>query len=378
LTTDLLNEAPIMRARFVAAALLFGAACGSSPTPGGSPTQQRALKVRTAPVAVQDVTYNVNAVGSLEAEELVQVTAEVDGAVSGLRFNEGDRVSAGTVLLRIDPERYRLEVERAEAAYRRSIAEQGRAAADLQRREQLAKEQLISPEELNRARGEEAGSGADVSAAKAAFDIASQNLRRSAVRPPRGGTINSKTVETGQFVRAGTVLATLVDTSRLRLRFKIGEGESLRTKEGDVVAFHVTPLGEKNFNGTVYHVSDLADAATRQVEVLAWVRNSGELKPGFFAEVNLATETHKNATVVPEGAIQASEKGFVVYSVADGKARIRPVQIGLKTKEGIVEIVAGINGGETVVTEGSDRLADGMAVQDESAGPTPDSARAAQ
>jgi membrane fusion protein (multidrug efflux system) len=87
------------------------------------------------------------------------------------------------------------------------------------------------------------------------------------------------------------------------------------------------------------------------------------LKPGFFAEVNLATGTNKNAVVISESAIQASERGFVVYVVDHGTAKERPVQIGLRTGGGTVEIVSGLKPGETIVTEGSDRLADGIAVE---------------
>ena len=99
------------------------------------------------------------------------------------------------------------------------------------------------------------------------------------------------------------------------------------------------------------------------MEVLAWVKNPGVLKPGFFAEVTLATEAHQGAVVVPEGAVQASERGFVVYVVEGGRARQRTVQIGLRTGDGTVEVVSGLQAGEIVVTEGSDRLSDGIAVE---------------
>jgi multidrug efflux pump subunit AcrA (membrane-fusion protein) len=103
---------------------------------------------------------------------------------------------------------------------------------------------------------------------------------------------------------------------------------------------------------------------------MGWVRNPGVLKPGFFAEVVLATETRKDALVVPEGAVQASEKGFVAYVVdSDGKARQRPLQLGLRTGDGRVEIVTGVKAGDKVVIEGSDRLAEGVAVQDTSDAP---------
>ncbi len=334
-----------------------GAEKAEGPRRGG-----RALNVKVAKVASRDVAYAVRALGSLEADEMVQVTAEVSGAVAEVRFQAGDRVTPATVLARIDPERFRLEAERAQATYRRAAADQQRAQADFKRRETLAAERLVSTEELERTRLEAERLAADAAAAKAALDIALQNQRRSDVRPARAGQVNARQVDTGQFVQVGTTLATLVDTSRLRLRFKLSEKESLRIAEGQTVTFRVAALGDSRFNADVYHVADVADPATRQVEALAWVKNPGPLKPGFFAEVELATDVHANAIVVPEGAVQASESGFVAYVVDGGKARQRVLRIGLRTGDGLVEVLSGLASGETVVALGSDRLADGIEV----------------
>ena len=354
----------------LAAALLslgLGAGCsrsqGASPQGSGPGGAGPGIRVRVAPVAVQDVVYEIKAVGSLEAEEMVQVTAEVEGAITAVLFHEGDRVAPGTVLARIDPERYKVEAQRAEANYRKAQADAQRAAADLVRRESLAAEKLVAVEELNRARGENERLDAEAASAQAAWAIALQNLRRSEVRPSRAGMINSRTVETGTFVRTGTVLATLADLSRLRLRFKVSEAESLRAMVGQDVGFHVQALGSAAFTARIYHVSGVADPATRQVEVLAWVKNPGVLKPGFFAEVALATESRKDAMVVAESAVQASERGFVAYVVEGGKAKLTPVAIGLRTGNGQVEILSGLRPGQTVVVEGSDRVADGVPLQ---------------
>ncbi|HEX6738122.1 MAG TPA: efflux RND transporter periplasmic adaptor subunit, partial [Vicinamibacteria bacterium] len=329
--------------------LAAGLGCRGGPDAAAAKPPARGLSVRVAPVAVQDVVYEIKAVGSLEAEELVQITAEVEGAVAAVRFHEGDRVGPQTVLARIDPDRYRLEAQRAEAGFQKASADAERSRAELKRREELAAQQLVAAEELNRVRAEAAQLVAEAEATRAARDLAQQSLRKSEVRAPRAGVINTRTVETGQFVRTGTALATLVDVSRLRLRFKVSEGESLRAREGQPVAFRVSALGARAFQATVYHVSEVADPATRQVEVLAWVKNPGELKPGFFAEVTLASETRKAAVVVPEAAIQASERGFVAYVVEGEKARQRPVQIGLRTGTGVVEILSGVAAGELVV-----------------------------
>ena len=152
-------------------------ASGCTRAEGKAPGQpaRAALAVRMAPVAVQDVTYEVKALGSLEAQELVQVTAEVEGAVTEIRFDEGDRVSPQTVLARIDPERYRLEAERAEASLQQAQADRGRAEADLKRREELFESQLVAVEEVNRSRGETSRLRAAAEAARAQRDWALQN-----------------------------------------------------------------------------------------------------------------------------------------------------------------------------------------------------------
>ena len=121
---------------------------------------------------------------------------------------------------------------------------------------------------------------ASVEVAKAALGIARQNLARSKVRPQVAGMIDTRTVDTGQFVRMGAVLATIVDSTRLRLRFKVSEAESLRATVGANVTFRVGPLGPRDFTARIYHVGRIADPTTRNVEVLGWVDNPGELKPG--------------------------------------------------------------------------------------------------
>src|SRR6185295_11858167 len=182
----------------------------------------------------------------------------VEGAVSDVHFHEGDRVGTGTVLARIDTERYGLELKRAQANLRQ-------AQAEAERRKALAAEKLVAAEELQRAHADTERLAAIAASSAAARDIAAQNLRRAELRAPRAGMINTRSVETGQFVKTGTVLATIVDTSRLRLRFKVSEAESLRAQPGQALGFKVNALGVKPFTATVYHVGNLADPGTRQV-----------------------------------------------------------------------------------------------------------------
>lgn len=327
-----------------------------------------AIPVKAGLVKVQQVTYAIQAVGTLEAEDMIQVTAEVDGVLTEVKFREGDRVTKDTVIATIDPERYRLEADRAEAAYRRAVADGAQAAATLARREALAKENLVSAEDLNQTRTSNERSAADAAAAKAARDIAAQNLSRAAVKPRHGGVIDKRLVDTGAFVRSGTPIAALVDLARLRLRFRVSETESLKAQKGQIATFKVAAAGDREFTATIYHVGAVADPASRQVEVMAWVQNPGVLKPGFFAEVKLPSDSKKDAIVVPETAIQASDRGFVAFAIVDGKAQVRNVEIGPRTGGGDVEILSGLNAGDMIVFEGSDRITNGTAVNPNAGG----------
>ena len=359
----------------VASAALTGCGRGSSRADQGRPGAGQAgggggqggrgpgaIPVKAGPVSVELVIYKIQAVGTLEAEDLVQVTAEVDGVLTEVRFREGDRVTRNTVIALIDPERYRLELDRAEANYRRAVADGAQAVATLARREALAREQLVSVEDLNQTRTANERLTAEVASAKAARDLAGQNLSRASVKPRRGGVIDKRLVDTGTFVRTGTNLATLVDLTRLQLRFKVSETESLRAMKGQTATFKVAATGDREFSARIYHVGEVADPASRQVEVLGWVQNPGVLKPGFFAEVSLPSDSKKDAIVVPETAIQASDRGFVAFAIIEGKAVVRPVELGPRTGGGNVEILTGLSAGEIIVIEGSDRIANGVAV----------------
>jgi membrane fusion protein (multidrug efflux system)/multidrug efflux system membrane fusion protein len=317
-------------------------------------------------VSVRDVTYTLQAMGSIEAEEEVRVTAGVEGVVTRVSFREGDTVTTGSVLAEIDPEIFRLRAEKARATLDQMSAQEKQAQAELTRREELLQQDppLVSAEEVERARQEAERRRAAGAEARAAWELAEQDRRRSIVHPLVAGVINRRSVVTGQHVESKDVLATLADTRRLRLRFKVSEQESVRLQDGGEVAFTTAAYPGRDFRARIFHVSTSADPQSRMVECLARVEDAeATLKPGFFAEVRIAVEGRKDAIVVPERAVLATEKGFIVYEVEGGVARLRQVSVGLRTKDGGVEILTGLSPHATIVTDGGSILSDGAAVE---------------
>lgn len=347
-----------------------GGAGGATPP---APKQSPAVRVAVAPVETRDIEAGIQALGSIEAEEEIQVVAAVEGVVTRVEFHEGDRVTPKSVLAEIDPQRYRLQAERAKARYDQTEALRQQADSELKRRDELLRQTppLVSAEELERARQELERQRAAAAEAKAAWELAEQDRRRSIVSPIVPGIINKKSVVTGQHVDSDAILATLVDTRKLRLRFKVSENESVRLKDGLPVTFTTSAWPGRTFEARLYHISRSADPGSRMVECLALVEDrDAALKPGFFAEVRAATERRAGALLVPERAVLATDRGFVVFEAEGNVARRREVSVGLRAEDGAMEILTGLKPGAVVVTDGNAALRDGAAI-DPSGSPAP-------
>ncbi|MCB9666800.1 MAG: efflux RND transporter periplasmic adaptor subunit [Myxococcales bacterium] len=331
----------------------------------GKPRKVLSFPVEVKPLRARQVSYTITAVGSVEAYERVQITARVSGVVERVRFREGDTVSPGKVLAEIEPQKYALQVEAARAALAKSQAARAEAQAGLLRREAGLKKSpgLIPAEELETWRTKGQVSEADASAAQAELRQAALNLRDAYVRSPIAGTIETRSVETGQYVNPGSVLATLVQREPLLLRFQVTDQEASRLSNDMEVNF-VTKDAKTSYRAKIVHVSQAADATSRLIPVVAEVdsANSDSLRPGTFAEVTVPIGAAQQALVVPQTAIRPSERGFIAYIVKDNIAHERILTLGMRTADGHVEIREGLNPGDLLVVRGAEALRDGVKV----------------
>lgn len=365
----------------LAASAGLGAACGDkggsgkdkdrgAAEGGGAKKGPQAFPVEVAPVEARDVQLVIPAVGSVDAFERVQVTARVSGVVERVKFTEGDLVKSGQVLVEIEPQRYQVAVRSAKAALERVKASQAEAAAGLQRRQQAIEKSpgLIPAEELETWRTKGSLAAAEQAEAAARYEEASLNLRDAYVRAPTTGTIETRSVQTGQYMQPGVVLATLVQRDPLLLRFQVPEADAGKLHNGMVVNF-VVQGDPTEFHATITHVAALADMTTRMVPITGEVapEQRDKLRPGAFAEVSIAVGTVSNTPIVPEIAVRPSERGFLAFVIEDdgGKpiARERIVTLGMHTRDGYVEVREGLKVGERLVVRGGEALKDGAAVR---------------
>lgn len=361
-----------------AAAALAASSCKHEPaagaTPGGA-AGGRGMRgdgglvfaVDTLEVKSQKVDYVVTAPGTIEAFERVQVTARVAGVVDKVAFTEGAQVKKGDTLVVIDSERYRLSTNSAKAALEKAQAAQKDTEAMVARREGASESHpgLIPGEELETYRTKSLTAKADTAVAAEALKVAELNLRDSFVRAPMDGVIQTRTVETGQYVNPGYVMATLLRADPMLLRFEVEPQEAPRIKPGMKAAFTLRET-QRTYDAKITLVSASADATTHMVGVTGEVIDEGHkywLRPGSFCDVTLDVGATRDSPMVPRTATRPTDHGYIVYVVENGVATERPIKIGMSTKDGWVEVRSGLNAGEHIVVRGAEALSPGAHVR---------------
>ena len=338
-----------------------GASLGRKP--GGG---QITFPVETISVKNQSVTYSIYAVGSVEAFEMVMVTARVDGVVDKVLFSEGTYVQAGQELVEIEPERYRLAVESAKAAWEKAKAAKADAEAGLQRRQQVVEKNpgLIPGEELETWNTRVRTALAEVALTLAQLNQAELNLHDALVRAPVAGVMQTRTVQTGQYVQPGSVLATMIQRDPLLLRFKVPEQDANRLKPG-LKALFIIKDDKTEYTSTINYVAASAEENTRMAAVTATIddANRDRLRPGAFAEIHIPVGSEQDVPVIPQLAVRTSERGFISYIVENGVAKERILTLGMRTADGQVEIRDGLKAGEFLVIRGAEALRDGVPVR---------------
>jgi membrane fusion protein (multidrug efflux system) len=317
----------------------------------GAATDER-IAVVTAPATMQPLGVEIEAVGTALANESVDVTSKASNTIVAIRFEEGDLVRRGAVLVEMDPAQARAELEEAEAALAES-ENQFRRSRDLYASQALSTSQLDQIEatlKANRAR---------VNAAKA-------RLEDTMIRASFDGRTGFRRVSVGGLVNPGTVITTLDDTSVIKLDFTVPEIYIYLLERGLAVTARSAGLPEREFRGKVSNIGSRVDPVTRSIGVRAEIPNAdGALRPGMFMTVKLQGAVAP-ALVVPEAAIVPEQGKTFVFVVRDGLVERREVRLG-KRRPGQVEILENLREDERVVVEGTQHVRDGSAVREQPA-----------
>ncbi len=345
--------------------------CGRSPEGQSSATQPPKRKpiVTITKAVTHEIEYTINAVGSIDASEEINIPARVAGLIDDVKFKEGDKVNVKTTLVEIEIEKFHLAQQRAEADHQRALAQAEAAHTVYNNRLNLYIEgkkqnkEWVTEEQMAIWRADLVKSIADLERARIDVELAKRNYRDAHVKSPIAGIINKKLVSKGEYVRAETVVATILNVDKLYLKFTVPEQEASLLKPDHEILFTLRSTPDISFKSKLFHMNQKADSATRSVECKAEILEKNEnFRAGYFTSIKIVTAKPK-ATIIPERAVLPTERGFIVYLVDDKKkVKSAKVKLGLRTTHG-VEIVEGLSADQTIAVDGAAALRDGIEVE---------------
>ena len=332
-----------------AIAALGLSACAERPANGPGRAANNVTRVVTAVAHVEQMGVEIEAVGTAQARESIQVTSKVSNTVTGIHFKEGEEVAQGAVLVEMHDTESRAALAEAEASLAKTRSQFDRSR-DLQARQALSVADL---EQVT----------ASLKADEARVDAAKSRLSDTVLRAPFRGTTGFRSISVGGYVSPGTVITTLDDTSTIKLDFTVPETLLFIVQRGLPITAKATGLPDRVFTGTVTNIDSRVDPVTRSIAVRAELSNSDRaLRQGMFLTVALKGELAPTL-LVPEEAIVPERGKAYVFVVQDNVVQRREVRTG-KRKPGSVEIIEGVREHEHVVVEGTQNIRDGSTVQE--------------
>lgn len=338
------------RSGLLLAVLLGLVACGGSTSGGpGGPGGAPAI-VTTTPAAMAPWTDRLDAIGTARASESIAITSKLSERVERVRFESGQRVDVGQVLVDLDVGGDVADLDAARTAYRE-------AQRQYERQRQLAEQKLIPTSQLDAQR-------ATRDAAQAAVQQASARVSDRVIVAPFAGVLGLREVSTGQLLGPGTTITTLDAIDTMQVDFSVPEVHLAKLKEGLAVEARSDAWRGEVFRGQVLSVDSRIDVATRAVTVRAAVENSdGKLLPGMLLTLSVL-QSEREALVVPEISVQQNGTLSFVYRVdAEGAAQMAPVRLGAR-EAGRVEVLEGLAAGDRVVVDGTVKLRPGQKISE--------------
>jgi membrane fusion protein, multidrug efflux system len=339
--------------------LLAVLGCAEEPTEDAS----HLPSVSAALVESVDLQQEIHASGDLQARLHTTIAAEIEGRITEIAVDEGGPVEAGAVVLEIDPERRRLEVDASRARLAEARAQYAKESRQTERIQKLRSEKVASQQQLDEAETALQLARSRVEASRADLGVAERALSDASVSAPFAGLIARRSVQLGEFVQPGKALVELVALDPLEVVFSLTELDTERVRPGQKVDVSVGAFPDRVFSGEVTFVAPTVDPATRTLRIKAEIDNAdGLLRPGLFARVSLGTTPRRGVVMVPEEALIQRSEGALLFKIGEGDRVSRvAVQTGVHDG-GRIEVRGDVVPGDRVVRRGHGGLADGAVV----------------
>ena len=341
---------PLLATAALSACLIL-AGCKGGGDAQANPAEDKgpeAIPVEVEKVARRAIAASYGNTATLEPRAESQVVAKTSGVALQVLAEEGQVVRAGQVLVRLDPDRARLQAAQSAAQLRK-------LEANFKRAQQLEAQQMVSANDLDQLRY-------DLENARAVNRLANLELSYTDVVAPISGVIASRDIKAGNFVQINSPIFRIVDTARLEATLNVPEREITKLRAGQAVELTVDALPGRRFTGEVDRVSPVVDTGSGTFRVVAGFAGDGELQAGMFSRLAIRYDQREDALVLPRRALLEDGGEPAVFAVREGKATRVPLELGY-SDGGWVEVRKGLAEGDAVVVAGKAALREGTVVQ---------------
>jgi len=301
-------------------------------------------------VTEQEIRTGPALSGALAPEREATIRAELSAPVVETLIDQGQRVAAGQLLIRLDDAAIRDQVLSARSAVTTAQANLTVAQHEQDRNEALLKAGAIAERMVEQSRAQVTAARAQLATAQAQLASADKQASNTRITAPFAGIVSARQVNAGDVVSPGTALVTVVDPSTMRLEASVPAEALGAVRLGAPVDFSVTGYPNRHFTGRVTRVNPIADPATRQVRIIASLPNTGgTLVGGLFAEGRVSSESHR-APIVPQSAVDERGLRPSVVRLKNGRTEKTEVSLGLRdAATESVEVTQGVATGDTVL-----------------------------
>lgn len=331
-------------------------ACGAQPSVETQQSEdEKGVLVEQAEVVKSNISSITTINGKLAANIEVSIVPKMPGKVAKVLFNIGDRVHKGDVLVCLDSTELQAQLKQAQAGLATAEAGYADAKKNLERMKSLFEQGAVSQQQLDMAQTQLAVGNPD--GAAATVQLIQAQLANTVITSPVNGIVSARNIEVGEMAGQAPVI-TIVDIDKVIVETDVIESEVNKIKEGQTVDVKVSAVREKPFQGIIATISPATDNRSSAFPIKIEISNpEHKLKPGMFAEVKLALDTKKDTLVIPkEAVIDSGDKKFV-FKIENDKAIYTEIKTGLND-DTRVEVLSGLAAGDSVVTQGRNKVQD--------------------
>ena len=318
-----------------------------------------------AAIGARALSVSLPLSGSLAPLNQATIKAKVSGEIRETTVQEGQQVSSGQVLLRLDAADQRARLTQQQAMLEEAQARLSMASKNEANSQALLKQKYISQTAYDTTQNSVDLARASVKSAAAMVEIARIALADTVIRAPMAGIVSKRHVQAGEKVAPDMPVYTIVNLAQLTLEAPVPSAEIPRIKIGQEVRFKVDGFGARDFAGKVTRINPTTESGSRAMLVYIAVDNGdGALRGGMFAKGSIVTERSMVAPMVPLTAVRTEKHGTVVYALVNDKVVEQPVTLGLRNEdEGYAEVTDGLAPGARVIVAKLDGVKPGHGVR---------------